>query len=174
MIRQRTYSFLFIWVMALGLLNTIGCAKKCQPPETEKIKSVTAFPWRLVESTDPQHKGLNNVTFLIFQFQQNMTGDIKKVTNNTQQDDPIFTFIYNISPEQGVIRAKFAGGSTGSPDGTTPADTSTLEGSSSTNDIVDLRYELSRQFEMTDISRGYYYRFVPFKGIINPDEQCEF
>jgi len=42
------------------------------------------------------------------------------------------------------------------------------------NGVVQYDYSLKTNFELTDAQKGYYYRFVEFTGIVNPDEQCVF
>lgn len=162
---QRLLLLVFGIVLFLG-----ACQKKCQQPASEKFNTISATEWRLVETTDPDFKGLNNTTFLIFSFGKNYTGAVNKVLNNDKYDTPVFTFLYQVDPDQNLLRIQYqevvpepdpATGST-----TPPQQPPAL-------DPVDYTYELGRELEMTN-SNGRYYRFVPFQGIVDPDNLCSF
>ena len=91
---------------------------------------------------------------------------MKKVENNTEYQNPVITFNYNIDPDSKMIRAEFL---------TAPSQDSTSQQAvQSTGTIVDFDYELGRELELTDVKTGAYYRFVPYTGIITPDEKCSF
>lgn len=155
-------------LLVLGLSLFLGaCGKKCQQPATEKFNTLSATEWRMVETTDKDFKGLNNTTFLIFTFGKNYKGAVNKVLNNDKYDTPIYTFQYQIDPDGGLMRIKFE-----SPLGE-GASTDGSQTQASGMDPIDYSYELGRELEMTD-SSGRYYRFVPFQGIVDPDNACTF
>lgn len=151
------------------LLMMSACGtKKCQQPATEKFKTIADQPWRLVETTNsaPEFKVLSNTTFLVFEFTKDYKGSVKKVENNSEYETPIQTFRFNIDPDQGLLRIQYQ---------TAPADGQEegAKAATSGGEIVDYDYELGRELEMTD-DKGAYYRFVPYSGIIAPDEKCTF
>lgn len=155
--------------LLIFLLHLSGCAKKCQAPATEKFKTVTGQQWRLVETTDPSpdFKALSKSTFLIFQFGVDYKGSVNLVQNNTQFDTPVKTFLYNIDVQSGEMRLKY--------DGAPPAEgeEATQVDKTPQSSVVEYTYDLGKELEMTD-SRGNYYRFIPFTGIVAPDDTCEF
>lgn len=158
----RLLNFVFI---LLVVITTACGTKKCQAPATEKFKHITDTPWRLVETTDPgdAFEALSNTTFLVFEFTLDYKGTVKKVENNAEYEVPVLVFKYNVDPDNGRIRAQF----------TAPSE----EGSTSTQSggtIVDYDYDLGREFEMVNSKSGYYYRYVPYNGIIAPDDKCTF
>jgi hypothetical protein len=161
-----------IGLLLLGMAWwVIGCAKKCPIP-TERQTSVSGTAWRLVETNDPDFAGdLNNFSFAVFTFKQDFKGDVKVVINNTQYDSPVRTFVYNIDPNQRVIRIQYAFPSgADAQDGSSGSDS----GSDSSGDnILDYYYSLGRTLELTS-SQGFSYRFVPFTGILSPDDTCTF
>jgi hypothetical protein len=170
----------YILVLASISFLLVACQKKCQPPETEAFKTFTATKWRLVETTDPEFKKLNNTTFLVFEFKTDYTGQVNKVANNVQYETPVRTFIYNVelrAARGGTLRVKYQDpADLASEDGEeapAPGDVPSLQGKAG-GDVVDYEYELGRQFELTDSQRGYYYRMVPMKGIVEPDNECTF
>ena len=158
-------------------LITVACLeKKCQRPAEQSFNSLTDAEWRLVETNDPNpnFKKLNNTTFFIFTFAKNYTGAVNNVINNDKYDNPVRTFKYNIDPASNLIRIKYeiptsdGGSGASSPDG---ADPSTAPDNTPPIDYV---YELKRDLTLTNSFNGAYYRFVPFTGIVDPDNQCTF
>jgi len=163
-------AWLQLAILAPLALMMVGCMKKCQVPK-ERQTSVSATEWRLVESTDPDQDiqdNLSNFTFFIFRFGQDFKGDIKAVVNNTQYDTPVRTFVFDVEPESRILSIKYAfpegeGGQNGG------------QGTSGQNPEEPrvYYYSLGRQLELTS-DEGYYYRFVPFTGILSPDATCVF
>lgn len=163
-------AWLQLAILAPLALMMVGCMKKCQIPK-ERQTSVAATEWRLVETTDPDpdiQNNLSNFTFLIFRFGQDFQGDIKAVVNNTQFDTPFRTFQYEIDPQSKTLEIVYS-----NPTG----ENSGAEGQNSqqpSNEAsVFYYYSLGRQLELTS-SQGYYYRLVPFTGILSPDDTCTF
>ncbi len=155
------------FILILLALVTSACGmKKCQAPATQKFTSIVGQPWRLVETTDPgdSFQALSNTTFLVFEFTNDYKGSVKKVENNAEYEVPVLVFKYNIDPESQSIRAQFS-----SPE----AEASTTSTQSGGN-IIDYDYELGRELELTNAKSGYYYRYVPYNGIIAPDDKCTF
>ncbi len=157
-----------ILLLFVSLMMTACGTRKCQQPATERFTTIVDQPWRLAEttSTAPSYRNLSNTTFLVFDFSKNYKGSVKKVENNTEYQNPVITFNYNIDPDSKMIRAEFL---------TAPSQDSTSQQAvQSTGTIVDFDYELGRELELTDVKTGAYYRFVPYTGIITPDEKCSF
>jgi hypothetical protein len=156
---MRTFSQICFAALFLAL-GPVGCGRKCQPAETQSFTTITATPWRLAESTDPTvSASLTNFNFLIVSFNKNNTGDIKRVVDNDQYDQPVQTLVWVPDVANRILRVQYT--STGS---TTSGDAGTF----------DYQYSLGRQLEMFDSKKGYYYRYVPFKGVVDPDVLCTF
>lgn len=166
------------WVRALslGLFALVflpACQKRCQSSETQSIKSIVDTQWRLVETTDPEVKAtLNNYNFLILTFNRNNTGQVNRVVDNDQYETPVLQLVYAPNASQKTLRIQFSTVA-GSVDDTqnqslgTPGDAGTF----------DYQYALGGQLQMREIgsgSRSYYYRYVPFKGVVDPDTVCTF
>ncbi|MFM8315597.1 MAG: hypothetical protein ACKOA8_15050 [Deltaproteobacteria bacterium] len=169
---NRFLNFRFSPAIVLGLAlisQLMGCLKMC-PTSKERQTSVAATPWRLVETTDPElQEDLNNFSFLVFTFNQNFSGDIKAVVNNTQYDNPIRTFKYNIDPRGNLMRIQFAF-APGEDGGGAQSDSGAASGG---DQVVEYSYKLGRSLELWR-QDGVYYRLVPFTGILSPDETCSF
>jgi hypothetical protein len=151
-------------LLILVILLSQGCTKKCQQPPTEKFKTFTGQQWRLVETTDqdPAFKSLSNTTFLIWEFGKDYTGKINKVLNNKLYDTPIVQFEYNVDPDNNMVAINFS------------ATGSTQSSTQQSPDGIVYSYDLGRDFNLTNGKTGASYRFVPFQGIVDPDNQCEF
>lgn len=163
-------SWLQLLILAPLALMMVGCMKKCPVPK-ERQPNITATEWRLVETSDPDPDYQNNVskfTFVIFRFGQDFNGDVKKVVNNTLYDAPIRTFAYDVEPSSNFLRVKYA-----FPEGAEKKDSTQSDSTSTGDDPIDYYYDLGRQLVLTS-QEGYRYRFVPFTGILSPDEVCEF
>jgi hypothetical protein len=91
-------------------------------------------------------------------------GDVKKVVNHDQFDAPILTFDYNISPDDKelVLRYSAAGGGDQTQASATSAGT------------ISYQYKLTNELTLVDSKRGYFYRYVPFQGVVDPDSTCTF
>lgn len=165
----RRLAALFVAAL-VTLASTVGCQKKCQPAG-QKVKSLRETPWRLIDTNNKSqnYADLNRFTFLIFEFQVNFKGDVKKVRFNDQFDTPIFTFIYNVFPEDNTLIIKYSSPASGN-DGTgqqtqsEPTEVGTTE----------YEYELSNRLILREKKRNYYYEFVPFQGVVDPDSTCVF
>jgi len=168
--RQVKPNFIRAWIQLIILaplaLMMVGCMKKCQVP-TEKQTSVSATEWRMVESTDPDpdiQDNLSKFTFFIFRFGQDFQGDVKAVINNTQYDNPVRTFTFDVDTNSKTLLIKYA-----FPQGSE----SSSQGNSEGDKPVAYSYSLGRQLELVG-QNGSYYRFVPFTGILSPDDTCSF
>ena len=168
------------WVPLVALafiLLCAGCDKKCQPPAEQSFKTFTGQKWRMVETTDPDpnFKKLNNATFLIFEFNRDYTGTVNKVLNNVNYDTPVRTFFYNVDVNAGLIRTLFQDPSQATDSEQDLTGASAIPSmSGQAQGAVEYSYSLGRDFELTETRKGYYYRFVPFTGIVEPDRQCVF
>ncbi len=152
----------------VSLALAAGCQKKCQQAAPTPFQHLRDTPWRLVETNNPssQYKNLSRHTFIIMDFTIDFKGDVKKVVNNDQFDTPILTFDYNISPDdhQLVIRYSASGDSGGQQ-----SQSSTI-GAGTTN----YQYALSTDLQLVDQKKGYFYRYVPFQGVVDPESTCAF
>ncbi len=149
------------WILAIfALLSMAACQRKCQPMATQSYQSLVETPWRLVQSTDPEvARNLNNYNFLVVSFNRNSTGEVKRVVDNDQYDTPVQTLVWVPNVSTKMIRVQYSSAS-----GAAPGDDGTF----------DYTYTLGRQLEMTDTTNGYYYRYVPFQGVVDPDVSCSF
>jgi len=86
-----------------------GCDKKCQAPPTTPYKTFTGTQWRLVQTTDSrsQFQAAKQYHLLIFKFNDDYTGTVNKVINNTQYDNPVKTFDYNVDVGASEIRVLY-------------------------------------------------------------------
>ncbi|MSP18920.1 MAG: hypothetical protein EXR74_05055 [Bdellovibrionales bacterium] len=160
-----------ILILVLALSSFMMGCKIC-PTSKEKIPSIVSSPLRLVSSTDPDpliQETLSNFTFLVFTFAQDFTGDVKLVLNNVQYDTPVKTFTFNIDPGSKQLIIKYA------DPNSLEWDKAISESGAATggNAPVLYRYELGRDLVMNS-EQGDYYRFVPFTGVLNPDDTCSF
>lgn len=167
---KRPHYSLVTVILGVTLL-TSACGRRCQAPEAASFRSVVETPWRLVESNDPQvAKELDNFNFLILQFNRNNTGDVKRVVDNDQYDSPVMTLVWVPDGVTKVMRIQYSSVSSEAFDSVDDV------GAAGSGDqgTYDYSYKLGRQLEMNEKGRGYYYRYVPFKGIVDPDNVCEF
>jgi hypothetical protein len=165
---------LLLFLLLGGVLWMGGCAVPCQPPAQTPFTSITGTPWRLVSTTDPTVTTLNRFTFTILTFAVAFTGTVQKVVNNQEYDTPILTFIWNIQTNNstsGQISVQFStvpDNSNGNNSGSQPAQ------QPQTGPVVTYNYTLNNELHLTDTTMGYYYRYIPFVGIVDPDSTCTF
>ena len=171
MIRQFKLAALVFGLALFGCQQT----KKCQPPAEQQFATFTETPWRLVSTTDPNpsFRQLSLFNFFIITFRRNFTGDFKRVENNEQYETPVASFTYQLDSSNKRIRAEITQNTVSAqpnpaPDGT-PALPQTRPAS-----IVDYLYTLNREFTLQGTNTGFIYRFVPFVGVVNPDQECSF
>jgi hypothetical protein len=152
----------------LVLLGGVACQRRCQAADTTVYKSMVDAQWRLVETNDPDAlKTLSNYTFLIMTFARNNTGDVKNVVDNDQYDTPVYSIVWAPDATQKLVRIQYSKitGTGNQTQAANPGDGGTY----------DYMYTLSNQLTLTETSNpGYYYRYVPFKGVVNPDTECSF
>jgi hypothetical protein len=121
-----------------------------------------AAQWRLVESTDPDvTKTLDNYNFLIMRFDRNNTGAINKVVSNELYENPVSYLKYVVASQGhvGQLQIEFSSSPTGNGDQGTFA----------------FEYALtSTGLELSQVNSNNYYRYVPFVGIVDPDNTCVF
>lgn len=153
--------------LALVCVSTVACQKKCQLPATTPFKSIVDTDWRLVESSDPDvNKSLSNYTFLIWHFDNSPTGNIVNVVNNLKYNAPVLTLNYNVNVDERLLDIQFV--KPGAPDANGEPTAGSVQGETL------FEYRLSNELNLTDTSKGYLYRFVPFTGIVNLDNKCVF
>jgi hypothetical protein len=154
-------------VSSLVLFGGVACQRRCQALDTTVYKSLVDAQWRLVESSDPDvMKSLNNYNFLIVSFNRNNTGDVKRVVDNDQFDTPVYATVWAPDPASRLVRIQYS----------TVTGTGNQLQSSNPGDggTYDYMYNLSTELTMYETKRGYYYRYVAFKGVVNPDTECTF
>lgn len=161
-------------VVIFGLAALVGCQKKrCQPPAEQALQTFIGTQWRLVQTTDPNpnYRALSNTNFFIMTFNRNFTGDFKRVENNDLYETPVATFIYNVDAANKHIAAEIT-------ENTALANNGKATGTTQTNPSpparVDYNYTLTRELTLTATPSGFHYRFVPFTGVVDPDNQCVF
>ena len=158
-------------LMALILLvGTVACQKKCQPTG-QPLTGLTGTDFRLIDTNDPQFKTLTQTNFIIMNFDDRYKGNVYRVENNEKYDNPALTFEYNVDPTRKEIRLQYykpaqAAASGGGQAAATPGD--------AVGGVKSYTYHLGTGFEMHDENSTNYYRFVPFQGIVKPDDICTF
>ncbi len=163
---MKHLSFILFCTLLLG----VGCQKKCQQP-SEPAKTITEKPWRLVETTNPGVKNNDRFTFIILQFERDFSGAVKRVVNNREFDKPVRVLKYNLATDNGrsgniIIEFK---NPPAEGEGETPA-----TGADEGTEVSEYEYSLGRDLTMTELKTGYTYYYVPYEGIIDPDENCTF
>lgn len=154
---RRLYNLASLTAAAALLFGSAACSKLCQQMQTQAFRSLVDAQWRLVQTTDPDvGAGLTNFDFLIMTLNRDNTGQINRVVSNSQYEQPVLTLAWAPNPAAGLVRIQYSSGNG------TPGDQGTF----------DYSYHLSTQLEMR--SRGYYYRWVAYKGVVNPDTECSF
>ena len=130
-------------VALLASITLSGCLmKKCPIPQ-ERQKSIT-MAWRLVATDDPDFNGLNKYTFPIFNFNQDFTGDVKVVQNNTQYEKPVRLLNYDIDSEQKLLRIQFAFPNGSGSSGSNNSGSQGNSGNQSNNDVREYSYQLGK------------------------------
>ncbi len=164
----RTQLKSLLWNLGLTLvlgLALSACGKKCQPPATQKFRTLAETQWRLVETNDTSVKGLDRFNFLIYNFARNFSGNIQQVRYNDLFETPFKTFNWNINPDSGQLVVRYqdiAPLAEGTATNTRKGPTDSL-----------YAYSLGRDLEIQD-AKGNFYRFVPFTGVVDPDSTCTF
>lgn len=164
--RTTALSLILCWV-TLALVS--ACDKKCQAPPTEIPKTITANPWRLTKTTNPSLKNNNRYTFIIMEYAPDFSGQVRKVVNNREFEQPFRSFKYNVassSGKNGTLRIAYFEPLLEGEEG--------QENSAEPTEITDYRYTLGRTLNLTEVKTGYTYEFVPFVGIVDPDSNCTF
>lgn len=152
----------FLFVLALwGLMP--ACQKKCQQAG-ERLQTIIDKEFRLVQSNDPQVKDLTKTNFLIMVFRINFTGEVFRVENNDRYDNAVLTFKYNIDPERKLIRVQYYKPAGEEAEG---AEVGEAQGK-----VHTYKYDLTNELKLNE--GGMSYRYVPFEGVVKPDEVCEF
>ncbi|MBI1860862.1 MAG: hypothetical protein HYR96_08090 [Deltaproteobacteria bacterium] len=161
-------------ILAVALLAACQ-GRRCQAPPEQPFQTFVGTQWRLVSTTDPgpNFSNLSSTNFMIFTFNRDFTGDIKRVENNALSNVPVANILYNVDPSDQRIRMQITQNTAQVPaDGSsTPPQTTSSTAAAKT---LDFRYSLNNEFELTATNSGFQYRFVPFTGVINPDQQCTF
>ncbi len=165
---------LYIWLALLSVICFPACQQLCQQPG-QALTTITNQQFRLVSTTDPSVQNLSNTNFEIIQFSNNYTGSVFKVQNNEEFNTPALTFTYNVSPSTNQLSLTFSepADNSGGGDGvSTPTQVGSPE---------MFQYNLTNELDLTAqggcVSQGGQpctYRFVPFQGIVLPDQQCTF
>ncbi len=142
-------------------LTGAACQRRCQLPETMAFKSMVDTQWRLVSTTDPAFASkLDNFNFLIVTFNRNNTGDVKLVVDNTPYEQAAETLVWSPNPQSQMVRIQYTSGGT--------------QVQAGDQGTFDYYYTLTNELQMYESKKGYFYRYVPYKGIVNPDTLCAF
>ena len=156
----------------LILLGVVACDKKCQAPAEQRYKTFVDEKWRLVETTDPDPgmKSLSNTNFLIMTFTKEYTVAVNRVENNKEFETPVLVGEYNVDPSRQLLNVVYQTPQA-EPEG---GESGTTTQATAKTSAVQYVYDLSREFELYNNATGYYYRFVPYTGVVYPDNQCTF
>jgi hypothetical protein len=167
--RLRKNAQLLIGTLGIGLGCVISCQQLCQPPGGP-FTTFTGQQWRLVSTTNPSITNLSNTDFEMIQFNVDFTGQINRVQDNQEITTPLYTFQYNVDPTSNTLKVQYTIPSGGGDGGT--GSSSNLGNSS--GGIVTYTYQLGTNFVLTEQTTGFTYTFVPFQGVVLPDESCSF
>jgi len=160
----------------LGLLLLVtGCAKReCGKPLEEVPKDISALEWRLVSSTEPETKSsLTRFNFLVFKFESNFTGLMKKAMNNVlQEDNQAKPFLYAGEPNSGdFICIEYLGSQAEKEARLSSGNLEELCGEENDN-LFYYSYRLDRWgLKLQDLDTGDTYHFCPFEGAFSPLSQ---
>jgi len=165
-------------IVALFLLFPLwfclpACQRRCQQAAAERPTSITANPWRLVSTNDPSLKNNNKYTFYVISFAQDFSGDMKKVVNNREFETPVKTLKYNLETDNGrsgFMRVAYYDLSAGGGEDLGEE----VQASSSPSQTTDYEYSLGTNLTLSATKSGYSYEFVPYIGIVDPDNNCTF
>jgi hypothetical protein len=155
-------------LVAVGCL--VSCQQLCQSPGGP-YTTFTGQQWRLVSTTNPSITGLSNTNFEMMQFAVDFTGSINRVQDNQEITTPLYTFQYNVDPTSNTLKVQYTI-PTGGGDG--GLGNSAGDVGNSSGGIVTYTYQLGTDFVLTEQTTGYSYTFVPFQGVVLPDESCTF
>jgi hypothetical protein len=148
----------------------VGCNKKCQVPPSQPFTTLTATDWRLIETNAPKLTNkVDNFNTEILSFKTNFEGDLKSLSTNNESA-PIDVFTYKV-PSSGMLRITFSQAPPTAQQGQGATGTT---GTGTSQAPIDYNYELSNSLTMTEVATGYTYHYVPFTGIVNPDDNCTF
>lgn len=156
----------FTGIFFLSTLLVLGCQANCQP-SSGPLGSLTEKEYRLVETSDPTVKNLTNTNFVTMIFHNNYTGEVHKVQDNNRFNNPALVFSFNIDPEQKKIKIQYT---TPQQEGQDGAKT----GGEPVGNPKTYNYTLGSELKLVDATSGFSYRFVPFEGIVKPDQKCTF
>lgn len=158
-----------VFALTLGFVFP-ACQRQCQPPG-EVFTTISATPWRLVSTNNPDFKNNNRFTFIIMEFGKDFSGSVKKVVNNREFETPVSLVKYNVETESGrsgtlrIAYSEVAGGG---------EDLGGEATAGEVTEITDYTYQVGRKLNLTEVKAGYTYEFVPYVGIVDPDSNCSF
>lgn len=128
----------------------------------------------MVNSTNPGLRGkLDAFNTQILSFRTNFVGDLKNLANNNETTQAVYTFTFNVKSEgrTGLLRLQFSQVDPNAKDGSGGSQSS---GSTDPDPPIDYSYDLSNTLTLTELKTGYSYDYVPYKGIVDPDDNCTF
>lgn len=142
-----------------------ACQKKCQQ-NTQRLTTFVDQEFRLVQTNDPKiSKDLTNTNFLIFSFKIDYTGAVSRVEDNSRYNNPTSLIRYNVDPAQKLIKVIYYN---------PPEEGSTSPLGEQIGKEHIYQYQLGTEFLLREVGTPYGYRFVPFQGVVRPDDQCTF
>jgi hypothetical protein len=149
-----------------------GCQKRCQQMATQAFTNLSQTEWRVVKTNNPNMKGLDNYSFITLKFNIDFTGELYNVSENRKSELPDKIFRWKADPAKRALAAAYTDPTEESEEGT-----ETQAGGEAV--LVNYRYSLGKELNLTETKTGYTYRLVPFSeefggGIIQPDQACTF
>jgi hypothetical protein len=168
--QRETTSFVKVLAVLSGLLWFSACAVNCQPAGAP-LTTITNQQFRLISSSDPTLQNVTNTNFITITFSANYTGQVQKVQNNNLFNNPALVFSYNIDPNSNTLKIQYSTPPTNDQSG---GGSSSDSGGTQVGPPKTYNYTLNTGLTLTDTTSGYVYQWVPFQGIVLPDQQCTF
>jgi hypothetical protein len=162
----------------------VGCNKKCQAPPSNPFTTFTGTDWRLIDTTKPgMANQVDKFNTVILSFTTNFEGGLKTLVNNNESESAVCSLKYNVqsSGGSGRLTIQYRDPSTGQNAQGQPGSSGTSGNGQTTAGTcpeppnpIDYTYNLSNSLTLTEVNTGYTYNYVPFQGIVNPDDNCTF
>lgn len=172
--RTRIFRLASALSLLVGAQLLLGCQKKCQAPVEQAFTNLSQTEWRIVNSTNPGFKGLDNFTFLTMRFNRDFTGEVYFVNLNQKSETPDKIFKWKADPRTQQLATAYTDAPAEDADPEAEAPPESTEAN-----LINYKYTLGRELNLRETKTGYTYRLVPFDesfngGIIEPDSNCTF
>lgn len=158
---QRCIRWMQLLALGWFLTQSLGCGAKCQQPPSQPYTTITATDWRLVTTNNPQpqYKNISNTSTIILTFRANFQGEVDSLQDNNRQPALGLTYsVQNSNSSSGQVKVSYF----------------PLSDPSQGNGSTTYNYTLNTELDLVETGTGYTYRFVPFQGIVLPDQVCSF